>query len=84
MDENEVKKIVIEKIRSYAAGNGVKIKKIDEEKSLIKQGIVDSVGLIDVLSILEQEFNITINFAENDPEQFSSVNGLARLIRSAS
>ena len=54
---------------------------IDENASLFEDGLsVDSLGIVELISILEEKFNI--QFEENDlsPEYFSNLTSLANLV----
>ena len=53
---------------------------IDLNKSLIDEGIIDSVGLIEIASYLEQEFNILIHEEDMIRDNFGSVNRIVKFV----
>lgn len=47
---------------------------IDLDESLVLNGVIDSTGLIELVTFLETEFLFTITENEITPENFGSVN----------
>jgi acyl carrier protein len=54
--------------------------KIDMDKSLIDQGIIDSFGLVEIATFIEQEFRLVIKESDMTREAFGSMNKMARFI----
>lgn len=54
---------------------------IDGETALVETGILDSLGILDVVSFLEAEFGITIADEDLAPENFQSVNALTLFVQ---
>jgi len=52
------------------------------EIDLFEAGVLDSLGLVEILFGIEQEFGIPINLADLDLDQFRSMNGIANFIAS--
>lgn len=50
------------------------------EADLMDSGLLDSLGLIDMLAALEEEFRIVIDLQEVDLERFRSVAAMAALV----
>lgn len=50
-----------------------KAKKLEENEPLLVNGILDSLGVLDVVSFLEKEFGISIDDGELTPENFQSI-----------
>lgn len=53
---------------------------LDPELSLLEEGILDSLGLQQLITFLEQKFGINIDDDDLMPENFESVNAIAALI----
>lgn len=47
---------------------------------LIEEGIVDSFGLIEIVSFIQREFNITVNDDDILPENFITVEAMTNYI----
>ena len=54
--------------------------KIDPDLGLLEEGIIDSLGLQQIITFIEQQFKITIDDDDLMPENFESVNAIAALI----
>jgi acyl carrier protein len=50
---------------------------------LFDAGVLDSLGLVEILFGIEQDFGIPINLAELDLDRFRSIAGIAGFITSA-
>ncbi|OQX83602.1 MAG: acyl carrier protein [Candidatus Latescibacteria bacterium 4484_7] len=54
--------------------------KIDEEDSFLENGIVDSTGILELVSFVEDEFGIEVKDEELVPDNFDSIAKLAGFI----
>ena len=64
-----VRRLVAERV------NGVSL---DDSASLLERTNLDSLGVVDLLVAIEEEFSINIDFVMVDPESLLSVRGLTR------
>ena len=53
---------------------------VDDDTLLVTNGIVDSTGMLEVISFLEEHFDIRITDQEMTPENLESVSRIARFI----
>ena len=53
---------------------------LDPQLGLLEEGIIDSLGLQQIITFIEQQFKITIDDDDLMPENFESVNAIAELI----
>jgi acyl carrier protein len=51
------------------------------EKHLIDDRLLDSFGIISLISDLEEEFDVKINAVDMVPENFNSIEGMASMIK---
>ncbi len=56
------------------------VETLEDHSSLIELGVIDSIGILDVLSFLEREFQVTIRDAELGPHDFESIAALTQLV----
>jgi len=71
------------KIRDYIIENflfGDAAPLTDDGISLLDEGIIDSVGVMELVAFLEQDFGLTVEDEELIPENLDSVNNLAGFI----
>ena len=72
-------------IRQYIAknllfsGNNFKY---SDDASFLEEGIVDSLGIMDLTMHIQETYGVTINDAELTPDNFDSVNKVAQYIQS--
>lgn len=55
-------------------------KPITVEDDLLESGLIDSLGILDLVSYLEQEFGIVMADDELTPEHFQCVDRLAQFV----
>ena len=68
-----------EKIRSYITDNflfGATEKAFGDEDSFLETGIIDSTGILELVSFLEEEFGLDVKDDELVPDNLDSVNRL--------
>lgn len=53
----------------------------DDDSSFLKNGVVDSTGVMELVSYVEKEFGIVVQPQEVVPDNFDSVSNLARYIQ---
>lgn len=53
---------------------------VGDEDPLLRTGILDSLGILEVVSFLETEFGITVADEELVPESFESIATMARFV----
>lgn len=53
----------------------------DDDASLLEEGVIDSVAIMDVVMFVEETFGISIEDHEIVPDHFDSINKLAGYIR---
>ena len=77
--EKEIKS----KVREFLIGNfflNTRTISIDDNTSLMENGIVDSTGILEVVTYLQSDFEIEILDEEIVPENLDSLNNMARFI----
>ena len=52
-----------------------------DDASLLEEGIIDSLGIMELVEFAQQAFSVAINQSEVIPENFDSVNRLAAFLR---
>jgi acyl carrier protein len=70
-------------LRRFIADNFMfrgSIDAIGDGASLIKAGIIDSVGILVLISFLEEQFEIKISDDEVEPENLESIDAIASFL----
>jgi acyl carrier protein len=69
-----------EKVRSFVLAKFplAKARGVKDSDELLESGIVDSLGILDVVAMLESDFNILISDEDLVPENFRSIEQIAQ------
>jgi acyl carrier protein len=54
----------------------------ESDTSFLREGIIDSLGVMELVTFVETQYQVRVAPQEVTPENFDSVNNLARYIRS--
>lgn len=68
---NDVRNFIIE---NFLFGDGANLK---EDTSFLENGIIDSTGILELITYLEEKYNIQIEDNELIPENLDSLNNVA-------
>jgi acyl carrier protein len=74
--ESEIRKFITENMLFSADGFNY-----DDNDSLLEAGIVDSIGVMELVTFLDKTFKITVPPEDISPDNFDSINRLANYIR---
>ena len=64
-------------VNNFLFGDG---EKLDDSSSLLDKGIIDSTGILELVSFLEDTFDIKVNDDELLPENLDSLNNLTAFV----
>ena len=79
MEKEQVRAVVIE----FIANNFiVNMEQLGDNDSLVDKGIMDSTGIIIIVSFVEDTYQIQIRDSEITMENFGSINAIVEYIRS--
>lgn len=70
----KIARYVREKLQSGSAAS------LEAEDSLFEAGVLDSVGIFDLVSYLEEEFGLAIGDEQIIPENFESIAAITRFV----
>ena len=72
--------IITERIKIFLVKQFPATKNVGNEDPLLKNGLIDSLGILEVVTFLEREFNIIVTDEELLPENFESVQSLSSFV----
>jgi acyl carrier protein len=76
--EERVREIILERVpKSRKEG-------LVNSTQLLTSGLLDSLGILDIVTILEQKFDLTVNDEELVPEHFESIESISAFIKKKS
>jgi acyl carrier protein len=75
--------VVTETVREFILGNFPTARKraLENNDPLLENGILDSLGVLDVVSFLESEFGIVADDEELVPENFRTIENIAEYVQ---
>jgi len=73
--------VVIERIKNFLVQQFPATKNVGNEDPLLKNGLIDSLDILEVVTFLENEFGITLTDEELLPENFESVRSLSNFVQ---
>jgi acyl carrier protein len=73
--------IIAERIKKFLVQQFPATKNVGNEEPLLKNGLIDSLGILDVVTFLEKEFGIAVTDEELLPENFESVHSLSNFVQ---
>lgn len=76
----EIKEQMLEFMRTrFPAAQGMRL---EEEPSLLDSGVIDSLGILDLVTFMEESFDIQASDEDLVPENFDSISALVRFVES--
>jgi len=79
MDEHK-RRIIEFLLTEICEGKGLEIKEIGDEDPLVESGILDSLGILKLMSFLDEELEIDISANEIKPGNFVNLRTICALI----
>lgn len=74
--ETEIRKFITENMLFSADGFNY-----DDNDSLLEAGIVDSIGVMELVTFVDQTYKITVPPEDISPDNFDSISRLANYVR---
>ena len=79
----DVRAFLLERYAEPLARHGVSTDQVSGGFDLLREGIIDSLGILDMVAALEERFGMTIDFENMDAEQLTRVGALSRYVEAA-
>jgi acyl carrier protein len=68
------------KIKTFLAQQFPMTKNVGNDELLLKNGLIDSLGILEVVTFMEKEFGIIVSDEDLLPENFGSIQSLASFV----
>ncbi len=71
-----------ERVRAFIGENFYvpDLAKLDDASSLVESGIVDSTGILEVLSFIEEQFHVQVDDTEAIPSNLDSIGNIVAFV----
>jgi acyl carrier protein len=76
----EVRSLILSRLHTFILDSGLHPDDLEDNIDLLTSGIIDSIGLVELLASLEGDLGITIDYSELDPESLTIVGRLSQFI----
>jgi acyl carrier protein len=74
-NKNKIRYFIIENFL-FGKADGLK-----DETSFLEEGLIDSTGVLELVTFLEEEFNVKVEDDELIPENLDSINNVANYLQ---
>jgi len=74
----QVRSLVLEKLQASLAGKGLTSANIPDNYDLLTEGVIDSMGILQLISEVEFRLGITVDFEDLDPEDLTVIGPFCR------
>jgi len=76
----DVRSLVLEKLQPSLEAKGLRPEDIPDNYDLLTEGVIDSMGILQLISEVEARFRITVDFEDLDPENLTVIGPFCRHI----
>jgi acyl carrier protein len=83
MGDNMNEQTVLEQARAFVIENFMymrKVKTIGDEESLLRTGVISSLGMMEVVEWVESTFGVSVDPDEITEQNFDTLRGIARFV----
>ncbi len=80
----DVRSFVVAHLEASLAARGLKPQDIPDDFDLLTEGVIDSLGIIELIMALEQYLDMQIDFEDLDPENLTVIGPFCRYIEAKS
>lgn len=84
ISKTEVRDFLGRKLAPQLEALGIDVDPLPNDLDLLEQGLIDSLGLIELVVAIDEEFDLAVDFEDMDPEQLTVVGPLCEFIAAAS
>ena len=75
------KKNTTSKVKTFLAQQFPITKNVGNDEPLLGNGLIDSLGILEVVTFVEKEFGIVVSDEDLTPENFGSIHNLAEFVQ---
>jgi acyl carrier protein len=75
-----VREYLLSRYEAQIRGRGLRLEDIGDDFDLLQEGIIDSLGIMELLSDIDSHFDVAIDFEALDASQLTVIGPLSRYI----
>ena len=81
MEVSMISETLSEEIYTYIKNELNNSNDFDMETNIVKDGLIDSTGVLMLVSFLENRYRVEIDFEEITPDNFTNIGAITRFIK---
>ena len=81
---NEIRKFILNRLQGQLEAKGLSPSSVPDDFDLLTEGVVNSMGMVELVVAVEQRFATRLDFEELDPESLTIVGPLCKYIEEQS
>lgn len=78
----QVRAYLLARYEASLIGNGVTGDSVGDDFDLLTEGVIDSFGILEMVSGMEEHFGIEIDYEAIDPQDLTVIGPLSRFVES--
>ncbi len=80
----EVQSFVLSRVENSLAAKGLNLENVPDEFDLLTEGVIDSLGLVELIAAVEEHFHVRIDFEDLHPENLTVIGPFCRYVETKS
>lgn len=81
---DEIRDFMLARFEPALITKGFGAKDIPDDFDLFTEGVIDSLGILEMITAIEERYSLKIDFEELDPDDFTRIGPLCRFIENKS
>jgi acyl carrier protein len=81
---HQVREFLVTRFADPLSAKGLGPGQIPDDFDLLTEGVVDSFGVLEMISAMEEHFGVSIDYERLDPEDLTVIGPLSRFVESQS
>jgi acyl carrier protein len=73
-----VRSLILETLRPSLTAKGLKMEDIPDNYDLLTEGVIDSMGILQLINEIESRLGTSVGFEDLDPEELTVIGPLCR------
>ena len=76
----EVRSFLLARFADSLSAQGIEASAVADDFDLLSRGVIDSLGILEMISAVEEEFGLKLDLEELDPEQLTLIGPFCHFI----
>jgi acyl carrier protein len=76
----QVRLFLLERFNNTFSAMGISPQNVPDDFDLLTEGIIDSFGIVELISDMEDKFHLEIDFGDLDPENLTIIGPFSRFV----